>query len=197
MAGASSQDPKGRPVAEATSSPGGHTAQSGPPTHLGTAGTGGTTLELPGDREVVVRRVLAAPRRLVWQAWTSPEHLPHRMLGPPGWTMPVCEMDLRPGGSWRIVWRHPDAPELVMMGTYREVVPPERVVNTESWGPEWPETVNTVTFAEESPGRTTVRLHILYPTPEARDAALQTGMTEGMEATFRRLDDYLPRLTTA
>jgi uncharacterized protein YndB with AHSA1/START domain len=171
--------------------------KSAPPTHLNTAGTGVTTLELPGDREVVVRRELAGPRRLVWEAWTSPEHLPHWMLGPPGWTMPVCEMDLRPGGSWRIVWRHPHEQELVMTGTYREVVPPERVVNTESWGPEWPETVNTVTFAEESPGRTTVTLHILYPTPEARDAALKTGMTEGMEATFRRLDDYLPRLTTA
>lgn len=197
MAGGSSREPEGRPVAETTASHGEVSAKSAPPTHGTTGGTGGTTLELPSDREVVVRRVLAGPRRLVWEAWTSPQHLPHWMLGPPGWTMPVCEMDLRPGGSWRMVWRHPDEQELVMTGTYREVVPPERVVNTESWGPEWPETVNTVTFAEESPGRTAVTLHILYPTSEARDAALETGMTEGMEATFRRLDGYLPRLTMA
>ncbi len=142
-------------------------------------------------------RVLNGPRRLVWEAWTSPAHLPHWMLGPEGWTMPVCELDVRPGGSWRMVWRHANGEEMEMTGTYREVVPPERLVNTERWGPEWPETVNAATFTEPEPGRTRITLRILYPTPEARDAALQTNMVEGMEATFRRFEAYLPRLTSA
>ena len=69
---------------------------------------GATTFATPSDREVVITRVVDAPRRLVWDAWTKPEHLPHWMLGPSAWTMPVCEIDLRPGGSWHFVWRSAD-----------------------------------------------------------------------------------------
>jgi uncharacterized protein YndB with AHSA1/START domain len=80
-----------------------------------------------------------------------------------------------------------------MTGTYREVVPPERLVHTESWGPEWPETVNTMVLTE-SGGRTTITLTILYPSKEARDAALRTGMKDGMEQSFARLDRVLGAL---
>ena len=149
-----------------------------------------TTFTTPTDREIVMTRVFDAPRKLVWEAWTSPEHLPHWMLGPPGWTMPVCEVDLRPGGSWHFVWRKADGAEMAMRGVYREVVPPERLVSTESWGGDWPETLNTLLLVEED-GRTTMTLTVLYPSKEARDAALQTGMKEGMNATFVRLDEYL------
>lgn len=72
-------------------------------------------------------------------AWTSPEHLPHRMLGPSGWTMPVCEIDLRPGRAWHFIWRRSDGTEMGMRGVYREITPPERLVSTESWGSDWPE----------------------------------------------------------
>jgi uncharacterized protein YndB with AHSA1/START domain len=112
------------------------------------------------------------------------------MTGPDGWTMPVCEIDLRPGGQWHYVWRRADGTEMSMTGTYREVVPPERVVHTESWGPEWPATLNTLTLTE-SGGQTTMTLTILYPSREARDAALQTGMKDGMEQTFANLDALL------
>ena len=105
---------------------------------------GATTFTTPSDREIVMTRVFDAPRRLVLEAWTSPEHLPHWMTGPPGWTMPVCEIDLRPGGAWRFVWRKADGTEMEMRGVYREVVPPERLVSTESWGGDWPETLNTL-----------------------------------------------------
>jgi uncharacterized protein YndB with AHSA1/START domain len=154
------------------------------------ASTGITTYATPTDREVVITRVVNAPRRLVFEVWTNPKHLPRWMTGPDGWTMPVCEIDLRPGGQWHYVWRRADGTEMSMTGTYREVVPPERVVHTESWGPEWPATLNTLTLTE-SGGQTTMALTILYPSREARDAALQTGMKDGMEQTFANLDALL------
>jgi uncharacterized protein YndB with AHSA1/START domain len=135
-------------------------------------------------------RVFDAPRRLVFEAWTKPEHVPNWMLGPPGWTMPVCEMDRRPGGAWHYVWRRSDGSEMEMRGEYREIVSPERLVSTESWGGEWPETINTVTLTEEN-GKTTMTLTVLYPSKEARDAALKTGMKDGVSESFNRLADYL------
>jgi uncharacterized protein YndB with AHSA1/START domain len=151
---------------------------------------GTTTYATPSDREVVITRVVDAPRRLVWDAWTKPEHVPHWMLGPEGWSMPVCEIDLRPGGTWHFTWRRAEGTEMEMRGVYREVTPPERIVQTESWGPEWPETVNTLTLTEAR-GRTTITQRVLYPTKEARDAALKTGMKEGMSISFDRLEAYL------
>jgi uncharacterized protein YndB with AHSA1/START domain len=152
-----------------------------------------TTTATPTDREVVVTRVVAAPRRFVYDAWTQPEHVRRWMLGPEGWTMPVCEMDLRVGGIWRYVWRKSGGAEMPMTGTYREIVPPERLVTTESWGPDWPETVNTLVLTEAA-GRTTMTLTIAYPTREARDAALRTGMETGMDQSYARLDRLLESL---
>lgn len=148
----------------------------------------------PSDVEVVMTRVFDAPRRLVWQAWTSPEHVSQWMLGPEGWSMPVCEIDLRPGGSWHFVWRKANGAEMEMRGTYREVAPPERLVSTEKWGPEWPETVNTLTLAELD-GRTTLTQTILYPSKQARDAALKTGMADGAATSMDRLEKRLHTLT--
>jgi len=149
-----------------------------------------TTFTTPSDREIVMTRVFDAPRRLVFEAWTNPEHLPHWMLGPEGWTMPVCEIDLRPGGAWHIVWRGVDGAEMAMRGVYQEVVPPERLVTTESWGGDWPETLNTLILTEYD-GKTTIENRVLYPTKEARDAALKTGMKEGVSASFDRLGEYV------
>jgi uncharacterized protein YndB with AHSA1/START domain len=144
----------------------------------------------PTDREIVMTRVFEAPRRLVFEAWTSPQHLAHWMLGPEGWTMPVCEIDLRPGGEWHSVWRRSDGTEMGMRGAYQEIVPPERLVSTESWGGDWPETLNTLVLSEKD-GKTTAALTILYPSKEARDAALKTGMKEGVSLSFNRLAEYL------
>ncbi|HEV2734045.1 MAG TPA: SRPBCC family protein [Longimicrobiaceae bacterium] len=149
-----------------------------------------TAVTRPSDREIAVTRVFDAPRRLVFDAWTRPEHVPNWMLGPDGWTMPVCEIDLRPGGAWRFVWRRADGGEMEMRGEYREVAPPERLVSTESWGGDWPETLNTLLLVEED-GRTTATQTMLFPSREARDAAFQTGMKEGMDRSFDRLDEYL------
>src|SRR5258705_10886957 len=97
--------------------------------------TGALQITTPSDREIVVTRVFDAPRRLVFEAWTNPKHVPRWLLGPDGWTMPVCEIDLRPGGSWHFVWRKSNGTEMAMRGAYREVTPPERLGNTEGWGP--------------------------------------------------------------
>ena len=158
------------------------------------AQVGETTYTTPSDRELVTTRAFDAPRDLVWEAWTSPEHLPRWLLGPEGWTMPVCESDLRVGGEWHFVWRsEADGSEMGMTGEYRDVTPPERLVSTQSWGGDWPETLNTLVFTEED-GLTVMTQTILYPSQEARDAALATGMQQGMDAGFSRLDAYLQTL---
>jgi uncharacterized protein YndB with AHSA1/START domain len=151
---------------------------------------GATTFTTPSDREVVMTREVEAPRELVFDAWTKPEHVQQWMLGPSGWTMPVCEIDLRPGGEWHFVWARADGTEMDMRGEYREVTPPVRLVSTESWGGDWPETINTVTLSEED-GKTTITQTVLYPSQEARDAALETGMKDGVSLSFDRLAEYV------
>lgn len=154
---------------------------------------GVTTYATPSDREVVVTRVVDAPRRLVFDAMSNPKHVPQWLTGPEGWTMPVCEIDLRPGGAWRYVYRQPDGAEMTLQGSYREVAPPERIVSTESWGAEWPETINTLVLTEAA-GQTTITMTIRYPSQEARDAALRSGMKDGMDQGFARLDGLLASL---
>ena len=148
------------------------------------------TFTTPSDREIVVKRDFDAPRRLVFDAWTNPKHVPRWFTGPEGWSMPICEIDLRPGGTYLMGLRGPEGAAMDLRGTYREVAPPERLVAAERWAPEWPETINTVVFAEQD-GRTSVTVTILYPSKEARDMALETGMKEGMDAGYERLDEYL------
>ena len=158
-----------------------------------TSRAGETIVTTPSDREIVMTHVVDAPRTLVFEAHTSVEHVPNWMLGPSGWTMPVCEIDLRPGGAWRFVWRRENGSEMEIRGEYREIEPPARLVQTESWGGDWPESVNTITFEEED-GRTTITSTVLYPSLEARDRALGTGMTDGWSAGYNRLDEYVSRL---
>jgi uncharacterized protein YndB with AHSA1/START domain len=152
--------------------------------------TGVTTYTTPSDVEVVLTRVVNAPRPLVFAAWTEPRHLQRWLTGPEGWTMPICEIDLRPGGRWRYVYRKASGTEMTLTGTVLEVVPSERLVTTESWGREWPETVNTLVLTE-SEGRTTIALTITYVSKQARDAALDTGAMDGMNHAFELLDELL------
>jgi uncharacterized protein YndB with AHSA1/START domain len=151
---------------------------------------GVTAFTTPSDREIAMTRVFEVPRGLVWDAHTNPEHVTQWMLGPEGWTMPVCEIDLRRGGEWHFTWRRSDGSELDMRGEYREVVPPERLVSTESWGEDWPETLNTLLLTEED-GKATLTSTMLYPSKDTRDAALETGMKDGATVSFDRLAEYL------
>ena len=139
--------------------------------------------------EFLMTRIFDAPRDLVFKSWTERERLMH-WWGPKGFTMRACRIDLRPGGAWHFVWRQPDGTEMGMRGVYQEIVPPERLVSTESWGGDWPETLNTLALSEED-GKTTITSRVLYPSKEARDAALKTGMQEGASESFDRLAEYL------
>ena len=149
----------------------------------------------PNDLEVVVTRTFNAPRALVFRAYTEPDLLKRWLLGPPDWTMPVCEVDLRVGGRYRYEWAGPDGDTLAMGGVFKEIAPPERLVTTELFDEDWTggETTNTLVL-EERDGKTTITNTVRYASKEARDAALQTGMTDGMETGYKRLDDLLPEL---
>ena len=154
--------------------------------------TGKLQVATPNDREIVFTRDFDAPRSLVFDAFTRPELVQLWLLGPPGWTMPVCEIDLKVAGNFRYVWRNQEGIEFAMRGVFREIARPERLVHTELFDEDWTggETLVTNVFAERD-DRTTVTLTVLYSSPEARDGALRTGMTEGMAAGYDRLDELL------
>lgn len=151
---------------------------------------GVTGFATPSDTEIVVTRLVEAPREQVFDAWTKPEHVTKWMLGPDGYSMPVCEIDLRPGGAWHFVWRGPGGHEMSMDGEYRDVARPERLVATERWGDPWPETLNAVDFIDVDEGTLIVHT-VVYPNKAARDAALKTGMKDGMNDSFARLEAFL------
>jgi uncharacterized protein YndB with AHSA1/START domain len=147
-----------------------------------------TIYSTPSDRELVITRTFDAPRSLVWAAFTDPKHLPNWQTGPEGFTMPVCEIDLRPGGSWRYVWRNARGAEFGATGTYREVDPPKRIV-TAVTSLDGEEQTNTTTFTEEN-GRTTVTVSMLFASKASRDQGLPYAKV-GTEGSYARLDAYL------
>jgi len=154
--------------------------------------TGTLAVTTPTDRGIVMTRVFDAPRRLVFDAWTKPELL-KRWLGVfGGWSLAVCEIDLRVGGGYRYVWRGPDGAEMGMRGVYREIVPPERLVATESFDEPWypGEAVDTIVLREHG-GRTTATTTVLYQSREARDIALKSGMEQGVAAGYDKLAELL------
>ena len=152
----------------------------------------------PSDTEVQVTRVFDAPRRLVYECHTEPELVKRWLLGPPGWTMPVCEIDLRVGGQYRYAWRSDaDGSQFGFIGEFREIQAPERLVHTERFvpGSDWAgammgDAIVTMTLAEED-GRTTLVMHMRYPTREIRDQAVGTGMTDGMAQSYDRLEEMM------
>ena len=152
---------------------------------------GELSVSTPTDREIVMTRVFDAPRDLVFEAMTRPELLRRWLLGPEGWTMPVCEVDLRVGGAYRYVWEKGDT-RMGMGGVYQEIAAPERIVQTEVFDDAWypGEAVNTTVLAEED-GRTTMTLTVLYQSKEARDGVLASPMEDGVAASYDRLAELL------
>jgi len=152
-----------------------------------------------GDREIVMTRDFNAPRRLVFDAFTKPELVKQWLLGPPGWSMPVCEIDLKVGGVYRYVWRRDsDGSEMGMGGVYREIVLQERIVSTEVFDKAWypGEAVGTLVLSERA-GKTTVTQTVLYQSREARDGILKSGMESGVAASYDRLAQLLASPGTA
>jgi uncharacterized protein YndB with AHSA1/START domain len=160
-----------------------------------------SVVTLPNDRDVVVVRSFNAPRTLVFDAWTKPELLQRWLLGPPGWTMPICEMDVRPGGKYRWRWRsEEDGKEFGFSGEFREVVRPSRLVTIERYEPGDvggsmvggdTGAAHVTSVLTEKDGVTTHTMTIRYESKEVRDAAVQTGMTDGMEMSYQKLDELL------
>lgn len=157
------------------------------------ANTGTLTLTTPTEREIVMTRAFDAPRALIFEALTKPDLLRQWLYGPDGWSLAVCDVDLRPGGAFRFVWRGPDGNEMGMGGVHREVVPPARIVRTELFDQDWTggETLGTVALSEQD-GTTTLTITVRYSSRQARDGVLGTGMAQGMAAGFDRLAGLLP-----
>lgn len=150
----------------------------------------------PNEFEIVATHTYDAPRELVWRAYTEPELLRQWSLGPDGWTMTATDMDLRPGGAWHWAWVGPNGERVDMGGEYREVEPPRKLVNTESWGGDWPDTMNTLLLTDVQ-GRTVATSTVLYPSLQAKDAAIGTGMKEGWARSNERLDDLLSKMLSS
>ncbi len=153
------------------------------------------TLSMPSDRELVITAVLDAPRRLVFEATTRPEHV-KRWWGLRNSTMTVCEIDLRPGGAWRYVLRdNVTGREDGFSGVYREITPPDRLVYTEGWeGMPGHDYLVTATL-DEKDGKTTITSRLQYKSVEDRDGHVNSGMERGMRETYDRLGELLTTLS--
>ncbi|MFO7178268.1 MAG: SRPBCC family protein [Pseudomonadota bacterium] len=162
---------------------------------------------LPSDREVRVTRTFDAPRQLVWDAHTKPE-LVRKWQGYPGWDMPVCEMDVRVGGKYRWKWKNQDdGKQFGFFGTFTEVNPPSKIVHEQYFDPgdisdeiggSMPKSDPCIVSVElsERNGITTLVCTLTFASKEARDGALSTGMTDGMEFSYTRLDDVFAKEAT-
>jgi uncharacterized protein YndB with AHSA1/START domain len=146
------------------------------------------------DQDIRLTRLFDAPRHLVFEAMTTPEHVKQwwGRLGE-GYSVPVCEIDLRPGGAWRFVNRHPKG-EVAFYGEYREIVPPRRLVFTEIFE-QFPDSVSVVTseFTDEG-GKTRLTVTVRYPSRDVRDMVLASGMAKGAGVSYDRLEDLVAAL---
>lgn len=159
--------------------------------------TDGGTLRVatPGDTDIVLTRTFDAPRRLVFDALTTPELL-MRWYGARGWNLVVCEIDLRVGGAWRFVSRGPDGEHMGQRGTYLEVGPPGRLVYTERFDDQsYPGEALVTQVLVEDAGRTTLTSTVRYPSPAARDRVLRYPMARGVAESYELLEDLLDELT--
>ena len=147
------------------------------------------------ERELLLTRVFDAPVELVWQAWTQKPHL-EKWLAPHTVTIVHAQVDLRVGGRWRLRVRFPGGAKYWVGGVYREIVPNERIVSTETYeglpegvSEEDGTTVNTATFTESSDGRTTLTILVQAPSKETRDAIIESGMEAGMQDALDLLEE--------
>lgn len=138
-------------------------------------------------RELVIMRIFDAPPRLVFEAWTKPEHMVHWFC-PNGFTLPVCEMDFREGGSYRMCMRGPDGKDYPFHGVYREIVPVERIVWTAALDHDGNETLTTVTFADHQ-GKTKLTMHQSF----SIETDSTRGAREGWTETLERLAAYVAK----
>ncbi len=154
---------------------------------------GAMTLTVLSDTEIQITREFDAPRELVFEAHSKPEHM-RNWWGPRRYEITVCEIDFRPGGKWRVVHRGADGEEFGFHGEYHEIVPPERITWTfEFEGAPGNVSIETARF-EERDGKTLLTATAAYPSIEARDAVVNSGMETGAAETYDRLAEYLERM---
>ena len=150
-----------------------------------------TTVEVttPSDLEVRIKRSFDAAPRLVYAAHTKPELVRRWLTGPDGWEMTVCDIDLRAGGKFRYEWRNADGREMGMGGGYREIEEPSRIVHTELFDEDWTggEVVTTTLFEADGADRTVLTVTTVYSSKEARDGAIASGMTSGLDTSYDKL----------
>ena len=151
--------------------------------------TGTLQVTTPSAREIQMVRVFDAPRRLVFEAFTKPE-LVRQWFGPRGYSLVVCDMDVRVGGGWRFVIRGPDGSDMGMRGVIRELTPPDRLSHVETFDDYPGEALITTTFVEQQ-GKTTVTILCAYDTQQARDAVVQSGMEHGAAESYDRLAEFV------
>lgn len=151
------------------------------------------TISTPSDREVVITRIFDAPRRLVFEALTKPE-LIRRWSSPEGWTMEVCEVDLKPGGEFHFVSKKPSGKLVGQRGVYREVVPHQRLVNTEWWEDWNPGECLVTTELTDVTGRTVLTSTTLFPSQEVRDTILKSGLNDNVSQLYGQLAAVLMTL---
>ncbi|TGM58432.1 SRPBCC domain-containing protein [Leptospira adleri] len=162
------------------------------------------------DRILILTRIFDAPKNLIFKLWTTPEHVA-RWWGPNGFTNPICEIDLRPGGNYYYVMRSPEGIDYPIRGTFLEVIPDEKIVYTETLDEhpkEWLESMRneigtgeefasnsviTVTFEKEPVDRTKIKIHTLFRTNEIKGAFLKMGMIEGWSESLDRFDAEVKR----
>ena len=161
------------------------------------ANTATLTVTTPTDHDIVMTRVFTAPRALVFEALTTPALLKQWLLGPPGWEMVICEVDLRVGGAYRYAWkREATGKTMAMGGLFQEVVAPERLVATERFDDPWyPGAGLSTTVLVERDGMTTLTNTVRYESRATRDTVLQSGMESGVAVSYDRLEALLPRTT--
>lgn len=157
--------------------------------------TGTLAVAMPTAQQIVLTRVFNAPRTLVFDAFTKPELL-RRWFGPRGWSLVVCEVDLRIGGGFRFVLRNPEGNQMSMRGTYYEIDAPYRSVHRESFD-DLPGESEVTTVLTESGGKTVLSATITYASEEIRDAVIRSGMEHGAAESYDRLAEFLELLAAA
>jgi uncharacterized protein YndB with AHSA1/START domain len=155
--------------------------------------TPAVTITLPSDRQITMTRRFDAPQLLVFRAMTTPALVQRWLLGPPGWSMPVCEIDLRIGGHFRYLWRQDSTGiTMGMRGTYREIEAPTRIAHKETFDEPWfSGECLCVQVLEETEGRTLLTATLTYDSRAVRDSVLKSNMTKGVSASYDLLDNVL------
>lgn len=155
------------------------------------------TAESIADRELVITRTYDAPARLLFEAWSRPEHI-RRWFGPEGWPVTHCEMDFRVGGRYRFAMTGPDGEQgMPFGGTYLEIVPDRKIVYDDAFESPGAERMVMTVTVEEAAGQTTVTVHTLFPSVAMKETHLGYGMREGFNSSFDQLGDLVAELQAA